>query len=157
MSYQKNNGSSAPKISEWKLKELMCEIGRRIWLKDSAPGMRGTIPIVCRKTGFFARPPESARASLNRRPLRGGSGRQADFGKRGRTSEILLHLFIYKNRPDVRAVIHSHPPHATAFAIAGMELPTCIHPEAEVFLGRVPTAQYVTPVTPGLAKPSRRL
>ncbi|MDB5324632.1 MAG: class aldolase/adducin family protein, partial [Phycisphaerales bacterium] len=52
---------------------------------------------------------------------------------------------IYKARPDVVAVIHSHPPHATAFAIAGVELPTCIHPEAEVFLGPVKMAKYVTP------------
>jgi L-fuculose-phosphate aldolase len=66
-------------------------------------------------------------------------------GKRKRTSEILLHLQIYKARPDVRAVIHSHPPHATAFAVAGVDLPTCIHPEAEVFLGTVKTAKYVTP------------
>ena len=41
--------------------------------------------------------------------------------------------------------MHSHPPHATAFAIADIELPTCIHPEAEVFLGPVKTAKYVTP------------
>ena len=66
-------------------------------------------------------------------------------GKRKRTSEILLHLAIYKERPDVKAVIHSHPPHATAFAVADIELPTCIHPEAEVFLGPVKTAKYVTP------------
>src|SRR5215470_5258483 len=66
-------------------------------------------------------------------------------GKRKRTSEILLHLAIYKERPDVKAVIHSHPPHATAFAVAGVDLPTCIHPEAEVFLGPVKTAKYVTP------------
>ena len=45
----------------------------------------------------------------------------------------------------MKAVIHSHPPHATAFAIADIELPTCIHPEAEVFLGPVKTAKYVTP------------
>ncbi len=56
-----------------------------------------------------------------------------------------MHLAIYKARPDVKSVVHSHPPHATAFAIAGVELPTCIHPEAEVFLGAVRTAKYVTP------------
>jgi L-fuculose-phosphate aldolase len=66
-------------------------------------------------------------------------------GKRKRTSEILLHLTIYKEKEDVKAVIHSHPPHATAFAVAGVELPTCIHPEAEVFLGPVKMAKYVTP------------
>jgi L-fuculose-phosphate aldolase len=66
-------------------------------------------------------------------------------GSRKRTSEIQLHLTIYKLRDDVKAVIHSHPPHATAFAVAGVDLPTCIHPEAEVFLGPVHTAKYVTP------------
>jgi len=66
-------------------------------------------------------------------------------GKRKRTSEILLHLAIYAERDDVKAVIHSHPPHATAFAVADIDLPTCIHPEAEVFLGPVKTAKYVTP------------
>src|SRR2546429_10027123 len=48
-------------------------------------------------------------------------------------------------RPVATAMIHTHPPHATAFAVAGVELPTCIHPEAEVFLGPVKTAPYVTP------------
>ena len=72
------------------------------------------------------------------------NGKQVS-GTRKRTSEILLHLSIYKARPDVKAVIHSHPPHATAFAVAGLDLPTCIHPEAEVFLGTVKTAKYVTP------------
>src|SRR5439155_24152108 len=73
-----------------------------------------------------------------------GEGKQIS-GKRKRTSEFLMHAAIYKARSDVNAVIHSHPPHATAFAVAGVDLPTCIHPEAEVFLGPVKTAKYVTP------------
>jgi L-fuculose-phosphate aldolase len=74
------------------------------------------------------------------------NGNQIDKeNKYKRTSEILVHLAIYKMRPDVKAVIHSHPPHATAFAIANIPLPEGIHPEAEVFLGRVPTAPYATP------------
>jgi L-fuculose-phosphate aldolase len=144
MAYQKTNGTD--RISEWKLKELMCDIGRRIWLKGFCAGNEGNHSyrlsedrILCTPTGISKgqlKPDDLCVVDLE--------GKQV-AGKRGRTSEILLHLFIYKNRPDVRAVIHSHPPHATAFAIAGMDLPTCIHPEAEVFLGRVPTAKYVTP------------
>jgi L-fuculose-phosphate aldolase len=145
MAYKKPT-ESAPRISEWKLKELMCEIGRRIWIKGFCAGNEGNHSyrlsedrILCTPTGISKgqlKPDDLCVVDLE--------GKQVS-GKRGRTSEILLHLFIYKNRPDIRAVIHSHPPHATAFAIAGMELPTCIHPEAEVFLGRVPTAKYVTP------------
>ena len=71
-------------------------------------------------------------------------GKQSPAGVNA-PAKSCLHLAIYKERDDVKAVIHSHPPHATAFAIADMELPTCIHPEAEVFLGPVRMAKYVTP------------
>lgn len=66
-------------------------------------------------------------------------------GVRKRTSEVLLHLAIMKNRPDVKAVVHCHPPHATAFAVAGEPIPQCILPEVEVFMGEVPIAPYETP------------
>jgi L-fuculose-phosphate aldolase len=66
-------------------------------------------------------------------------------GIRKRSSEILLHLSVYKNRPDVNGVVHCHPPHATAFAVAHEPIPKAILPEVEVFLGEVPTAIYVTP------------
>ena len=66
-------------------------------------------------------------------------------GTRKRTSEVLLHLAVYKNRPDVHAVVHCHPPHATAFAVAHEPIPKCVLPEVEVFLGEVPIAKYETP------------
>ncbi|MCE2806419.1 MAG: class II aldolase/adducin family protein, partial [Gemmataceae bacterium] len=66
-------------------------------------------------------------------------------GKRKRTSEVLLHLSIYNQRPDINAVVHCHPPHATAFAVAHEPIPKCVLPEVEVFLGEVPIAVYETP------------
>ena len=66
-------------------------------------------------------------------------------GTRKRTSEVLLHLAVYKHRPDVNAVVHCHPPHATAFAVAHEPIPKCVLPEVEVFLGEVPIAKYETP------------
>src|SRR5260221_1871854 len=66
-------------------------------------------------------------------------------GKRKRTSEILLHLEIMKHRPDVRAVVHCHPPHATAFGVTREPIPQCVLPEIEVFLGEIPFAPYETP------------
>src|SRR3982751_5602081 len=133
-------------IPEFKLKEQMCEIGRRIWLKGFCAGNEGNHSyrigpdrVLCTPTGIskgFLKPDDICTVDME--------GKQVS-GKRKRTSEILMHLAIYKAREDVKAVVHSHPPHATAFAIAGVELPTCIHPEAEVFLGAVKTAKYVTP------------
>jgi L-fuculose-phosphate aldolase len=68
-------------------------------------------------------------------------------GKRKRSSEILMHLTIMKTRPDVRSVVHCHPPHATAFAVAHEPIPKCTMPEFEVFLGEVAIAPYETPGT----------
>jgi L-fuculose-phosphate aldolase len=66
-------------------------------------------------------------------------------GRKKRTSEVLLHLEIYKSNPEIRSVVHCHPPYATAFSVAGEEIPTCVLPEFEVFLGPVPTTAYETP------------
>ena len=66
-------------------------------------------------------------------------------GKKKRSSEALLHLEILKARPDVKSVVHCHPPHATAFAIVREPIPQAVLPEVEVFLGEVPIAKYETP------------
>ena len=66
-------------------------------------------------------------------------------GKRKRTSEIMLHLAIMKERPEIKSVVHCHPPHATAFGIAREPVPQCVLPEVEIFLGDVPIAKYEIP------------
>jgi L-fuculose-phosphate aldolase len=67
-------------------------------------------------------------------------------GKRP-SSEIAMHLEVYRQRPDVKAVVHAHPPLATAFSIAGVSLARCVIPEVVVTLGGIPTAEYATPGT----------
>ena len=141
-----NNGRSNKHVSEWRIKDQMCDIGRRIWMRGFCAGNEGNHSyriadnrILCTPTGVSKgqlKPDDICTVDLDGKQL---------ASKRKRTSEINLHLSIYRARPDVRAVIHSHPPHATAFAVAGVELPTCVHPEAEVFLGPVKMARYVTP------------
>jgi L-fuculose-phosphate aldolase len=73
-------------------------------------------------------------------------------GRRGVSSEIAMHLFIYRNRPDVNAVVHAHPPTATGFAAAGMPLDSALCSEIVITLGTVPLANYETPGTPELAE-----
>jgi len=145
MAYNGNN-NGAPRISEFKLKEQMCDVGRRIWLKGFCAGNEGNHSYRIGPDRYLCTPTGISKGNLKPDDLCvvDGEGKQIS-GKRKRTSEMLMHLAIYKARPDVKCVIHSHPPHATAFAVAGVELPTCIHPEAEVFLGAVKTAKYVTP------------
>ena len=73
------------------------------------------------------------------------------FGRKNASSEKQMHLLIYRLRPDVRAVVHAHPPKATAFACAGIALDQPIASEFSQALGSVPLARYGTPGTPDLA------
>lgn len=72
-------------------------------------------------------------------------------GVREVSSEIAMHLTIYRTRPDIQAVVHTHPPTATGFASAGMALDQPICSEVVVTLGAVPLAQYGTTGTPELS------
>jgi L-fuculose-phosphate aldolase len=133
-------------INDRRLKEQICEIGRRVYNKGFAAANDGNISIrvgenevLCSPTMIckgFMTPDDICAVDLE--------GNQI-AGKRKRTSEILLHLSIMKHRPDVKAVVHCHPPHATAFSVAGEPIPQCILPEIEVFMGEVPIAPYETP------------
>jgi L-fuculose-phosphate aldolase len=67
------------------------------------------------------------------------------------TSEMLMHLEAYRQRKDIRAALHAHPPYATALTIAGEAFPMNIIPEAAIALGAVPIAEYATQGTPAMA------
>lgn len=73
-------------------------------------------------------------------------------GCREVSSEIAMHLLIYRMRPDVHAVVHAHPPTATGFAASGIALDRPLVSEIVVSLGSVPLASYQTPGTPELAE-----
>ena len=72
---------------------------------------------------------------------------QVIAGKGRPSSEIRMHLLVYRLRPDVKAVVHAHPPMATAFSIAGVSLARCILPEVVMSLGGIVTTDYATPTT----------
>jgi len=73
-------------------------------------------------------------------------------GTKQRTSEIAMHLTIYKMRPDIRSVLHAHPPVATGFAAAGRALNLALLPEVIIGLGCVPLADYGLPGTSALTE-----
>ncbi|HSQ32563.1 MAG TPA: class II aldolase/adducin family protein [Gemmatimonadaceae bacterium] len=72
-------------------------------------------------------------------------------GRRAPSSELGMHLRIYQRRPDVRAVVHAHPPAATAFAVAGESFVAPVLPEVILQLGEVPLVPYATPGSDALA------
>lgn len=73
------------------------------------------------------------------------------------SSELAMHLLIYRERPDIRAVCHAHPPHGTAFAVAGLPIDQPILSEVILTLGCVPLADYGTPSTDELSDAMRPL
>ena len=72
------------------------------------------------------------------------------------SSEILMHLAVYQNRPEVMAVVHAHPPAATGFAVAGIPLDRAVLAEVVTTLGSIPIVEYGTPSTSELAEAVRK-
>jgi L-fuculose-phosphate aldolase len=77
-------------------------------------------------------------------------------GDRDPSSEMLMHLEVYRQRPDVRAVVHAHPPTATGFAVAGIPLDRAVLAEVLTTLGSIPLAEYATPSTSELPEAVRK-
>jgi L-fuculose-phosphate aldolase len=77
-------------------------------------------------------------------------------GARDASSELPMHLEVYRNRPDVNAVVHAHPPTATGFAVAGIPLTRAVLAEVITTLGSIPIAAYGTPSTAELPEAVRR-
>lgn len=129
-----------------KIKDEICAVGKKLWHRQYVDGNGGNISyrltedaVLCTPTLVSKsdlKPEDMSLVDLDGKQLAGG---------RPRTSEILLHLEIYKSVPEAKAVVHCHPPHATAYAITGRVPPTCIVPEFEVFVGRVAVSPYETP------------
>jgi L-fuculose-phosphate aldolase len=77
-------------------------------------------------------------------------------GSRKPSSEIVLHLTCYRERPDVNAVVHAHPTMCVAFSLAGVSLAKCLLPEVIFTLGSIPTAEYAAPTTVDVAESVKR-
>ena len=139
-------------VNEFKIKQEICEVGRKIYAKGFAAANDGNISVriadnlvLCTPTLVskgFLKPDDICSVDM--------TGKQLS-GRKKRTSEVLLHLEIYRHNPEVKSVVHCHPPYATAFSVAGETIPTCVLPEFEVFLGPVPTTAYETPGAQGFA------
>jgi len=106
--------------NEYKLKESICEIGRRVYSKGFAAANDGNISIRLNDKELLCTPTMVSKGYMKPEDICkvDYEGKQIS-GIRKRSSEILLHLSVYKNRPDVNGVVHCHPPHATA-----LQLPT---------------------------------
>ena len=138
------------KMTEQQIKELMCDIGRRVWQKGMVAANDGNFSVKLNDNEFLCTPTGVSKGFMTPEYIckvdAQGNVLEANEGFRP-SSEIKMHMRIYEKRPDVNAVVHAHPIYATAFAIAGQALDQPIMPEAVIFLGEVPLAKYGTPST----------
>ena len=127
-------------------KREICEIGDRLYKRGFAAANDGNITYRLSENEVLCTPNMCCKGFLKPEDicLIDFTGKQL-AGIKKRSSEALLHLEIYRQRDDVKSVVHCHPPHACAFAIAREPIPQCILPEVEVFLGDVPITKYETP------------
>ena len=137
-------------VSEFEIKKQICDIGKRIYNKGMVAANDGNISVKISDNEFLCTPTGVSKGFMTPEYIckvdADGNVLQANEGFKP-SSEIKMHMRVYKERPDVKSVVHAHPIFATSFAIAGIPLTQPIMPEAVIALGCVPIAEYGTPST----------
>ena len=138
---------------ECKLREDLCEVGRRLYNAGFMPGSSGNLSAILSENEILITPSGVSKGFLQPEDIAkiDRQGNQLEGGILP-SSEKAVHLAAYEERPDIRAVAHSHPPMLIAFSVAGLNFPGGILPEIEImFGGNVPIAPYATPGSRALA------
>ncbi len=152
----KNNdvGEGVP-MNEQKIREEICAAGERLYRFGLVVANDGNISFRLDDNKILTTPTGVCKGDMSPEMLVvvDDSGRVLSEGKP--SSELPLHLFIYNERPDIRSVVHAHPPFATAFATAGLALDRCVSPEIITTIGSIPIARYGTPSTQELPESLR--
>src|SRR5207302_9086951 len=147
------NRFSAMVKTERELREDICQIGRLVFQKGWVAANDGNITIRLDAERILATPTGTCKGMMQCDDLiivdMQGNKIQ---GRAERTSEIAMHTTVYGLRPDIRSVVHAHPPVATGFATAGKPLNLALLPEVVIGLGCVPLASYGLPGTPALTE-----
>jgi L-fuculose-phosphate aldolase len=131
------------------LRAQVAQVARRIHAAGWVANHDGNVSVRIGRDRFLITPTATSKAEITESMLVVVDGKGAVVeGAKKPPGETELHLAAYRARPDVDAVLHAHPPHATAFGVARVPLePICL-PEAVVSLGHVPLAPFAMPKTP---------
>lgn len=134
--------------SEFQLKEDICEVGRRIYQNGYVAANDGNITVRLGEDEVLTTPTGVSKGFMTPDMLiKVNMKGEVISGRLRPSSELKMHLRVYRERPDVGSVIHAHPPTATGFAVAGIPLDKCVLPEVIIALGSIPIAEYGTPST----------
>jgi len=137
-------------VAEYEIKKFMCEIGKRVYNNGFVAANDGNFSVRISDNEILTTPTGISKGYMTPDMIckvnMKGEIIQASKGYKP-SSELKMHIRVYEERTDVKSVVHAHPPYGTSFAIAGIPLTKQIMPEATIFLGCIPIAEYGTPST----------
>ncbi len=137
-------------MSEYEIKKQICDIGKRLYDRRMVAANDGDISVKISDNEYLCTPAGISKGFITPECIckidGDGNVLQVNRGFKP-SSEIKLHLRVYKQRPDVRAVVHAHPVYATSFAVAGKPLVQPVMSQAVIELGCVPVVEYGTSST----------
>jgi L-fuculose-phosphate aldolase len=142
---------------ESSLRADIVEVGRRMYAREYTDSNAGNISVRLGDDRLLMTPKSVCKGFMtpDMMCITDLEGRKLQ-GDRDPSTEMLMHLEVYRQRPDVRAVVHAHPATATGFAVAGIPLDRAVLAEVLTTLGSIPIAEYATPSTAELPDAVRK-
>ncbi len=136
-------------LSEYSIRHQIIQVCQLLYQKNLLASTAGNVSVRLSKERILTTPSGFNKGRLNAEQLviTNLAGEVLSRGDLVPSSELKMHLMVYNERDDIKAVVHAHPPYATGFAAAGIPLSRCLLPEIIITLGSVPLASYATPST----------
>jgi L-fuculose-phosphate aldolase len=143
--------------TEEQIRADVVEVGRRLWERAYVASNDGNISVRLDDRRLITTPKNVSKGFMtpDMMVVTDLDGKKI-AGERDPSSELKMHLEVYRNRPDAKAVVHAHPPTATGFAVAGIALDRAVLAEVITTLGSIPIAEYATPSTEELPAAVRK-
>src|SRR3954468_17624957 len=144
-------------MDESSARKLIVEIGKLLYDRSYVVSSDGNVSIRLDENTVLATPTMTCKGRMTEEMLAITDLDGKPLNDRRASSELAMHLLIYRERPDVKAVCHAHPPHGSAFAVAGLAIDQPVLSEVILTLGCVPLAEYGTPSNDELSNAMRPL
>jgi L-fuculose-phosphate aldolase len=135
-------------LTDWEIRRQIVSIGKKLYDRELVAATDGNISYKVKSDKIIITPGGHCLGTMDfNHMVHVDSSGEHSSSELEPSTELPMHLEIYKQRPDVNAVIHAHPPITTAFSLVGGNISEPVLPEVILFFGEIPTAPYATPST----------
>jgi L-fuculose-phosphate aldolase len=144
-------------MDEQTARREIVRVGKLLYERGYVVSSDGNVSVRLDDDRIVATPTQTSKGRMTEDSLAITDIEGKPLNERRASSELAMHLLVYRERADVKAVCHAHPPHGSAFAVAGLAIDQPILSEVILTLGCVPLAEYGTPSTDELTDAMRPL